>query len=170
MSDASPVAGPTCWRGEALARSDGWIHVLDRTTGEELAAAARSSAGRALETLCRDDFAIPTLGRLLARVRTEVLDGPGIALLKGVPVERLSADEAARALWGIGLLLGVPQPQDASGALLHHVRDSGARTAGRDDACAPTRPTRRSRGTTTAGTYSRCGAARHPRAADAASW
>ena len=43
--------------------------------------------------------------------------------MRGLPVERWSADNAALAYHGLGLHIGEPMSQNANGDLLGHVRD-----------------------------------------------
>jgi hypothetical protein len=45
---------------------------------------------------------LPTLGPVLDRLRAEVLDGRGFALLRGMPVEDRPIAESATAYWGVG--------------------------------------------------------------------
>jgi hypothetical protein len=117
---------PACaWRSADLA--DGYVWVLDDAEVAELDEALR----RSLETVAdvldvgRDDFPLPTLGPKLAALAVDLIDGRGVALLRGVPRHRYSADEMARIYWGVGTYLGVPWPQNAKGHLLGDVTDQG---------------------------------------------
>ena len=67
---------------------------------------------------------MPTLG-VLASVPTSCSTGCGIALMRGLPVERYTIREAATAYWAIGLHLGEAVSQNAKGHALGHVRDLG---------------------------------------------
>jgi hypothetical protein len=49
---------------------------------------------------------LPTLGPVLDRLRAEVLDGRGFALLRGMPVEERPIAESATAYWGVGTYFG----------------------------------------------------------------
>ncbi len=68
---------------------------------------------------------MPALEPVLARIRHELLDGCGVALIRGLQVERFNIREAATAFWAIGLHLGEPVSQNAKGHTLGHVRDIG---------------------------------------------
>ena len=69
----------------------------------------------------------------MADIRELVLHGRGFALVRNLPVGELCEAGVTRLLWGIGQHIGIPQPQDSAGALLHHVRDTGAQVQGRDN-------------------------------------
>jgi hypothetical protein len=70
-------------------------------------------------------FPLPTLGPFLRRILTELLEGRGFVLLRGLPVERWSREEQAMAYLGIGSWLGRFRSQNARGHLLGHVKDLG---------------------------------------------
>jgi Taurine catabolism dioxygenase TauD, TfdA family len=68
---------------------------------------------------------LPTLGPVLERLRAEVLDGRGFALLRGMLVENRPIVESAAAYWGVGTYFGSARSQNAQGHLLGHVYDLG---------------------------------------------
>lgn len=84
-------------------------------------------------TLTDADFDFKGPDPKLREIKQGLLYGRGIALLRGLPVDRLSNEESARAFWGLGLHLGDvdPVPQNSQGHLLGHVRDIGG-DPGRD--------------------------------------
>ncbi len=51
------------------------------------------------------------------------MDGRGVAVLRGVPVDHYTIDQTAKAYWGIGLRVGEPVSQNHNGPLLGHVYD-----------------------------------------------
>src|SRR6202048_2245058 len=93
----------------------------------EIEAAVRAVRARGLDIadIRRRDFPLPTLGPVLERLRAEVLDGRGFALLRGMPVEDPPIAESAMAYWGIGTYFGSARSQNAQGHLLGHVCDLG---------------------------------------------
>ncbi|WP_207459269.1 TauD/TfdA family dioxygenase [Azospirillum sp. SYSU D00513] len=128
FSDLPPaIEEPSAWYGPDMAASGDWLTVLSEAEIAEVeAATARFTATRGdIATLRREDFPLPLLGPRLAEMLAELMDGRGFALLRGLPVERWSAYEAAAAFYGIGLHLGRPRPQNAQGHVLGHVRDLG---------------------------------------------
>jgi Taurine catabolism dioxygenase TauD, TfdA family len=62
---------------------------------------------------------------VLDRLRTEVLDGRGFVLLRGMPVGDRPIADSATAYWGVGTHFGSARSQNAKGHLLGHVYDLG---------------------------------------------
>jgi Taurine catabolism dioxygenase TauD, TfdA family len=123
-----PIGGPAAWRGpEMAARSGEWLHHLAPEELDEIATAVRAhrEAGRAMGAISPEAFPLPRLAPVLERIKRELLEGRGFAVLRGLPVERLSTEESAVAYLGIGSHLGGFRSQNAKGHLLGHVRDLG---------------------------------------------
>jgi hypothetical protein len=59
----------------------------------------------------------------LATVRSLLTDGPGIGLIRGIPVDRYGRDDLAISLWGIGAHLGAGVSQSYRGELVGDVMD-----------------------------------------------
>lgn len=70
-------------------------------------------------------FPLPTLGPELDRIKHDLIDGVGVALIRGVDVDRYGKERASTIYWGIGTHLGMPWPQNAKGHLLGDVTDQG---------------------------------------------
>jgi hypothetical protein len=70
-------------------------------------------------------FPLPTLGPELTRLTHDLIDGRGVVLIRGVPVDRYGKERASSIYWGIGMHLGQPWPQNAKGHLLGDVTDQG---------------------------------------------
>jgi hypothetical protein len=115
------------WRGASMQQRDEWLVPLDDSHVAELRCAIEGpeSSARPLTDLGRDDFALPTLAPVLERVLDDLIDGRGFVLLRGLPIESLSARQAELVFWAIGLHLGIPIPQNDAGDVLVHVRDDG---------------------------------------------
>jgi hypothetical protein len=113
------------WRtGEV---GDSYILHLDDDHVAELDAALVHAESRVDDVLdiTRDLFPLPTLGPELVGLARELIDGRGMVLIRGVPVERYSKDRASAIYWGVGTHLGQPWPQNAKGHLLGDVTDQG---------------------------------------------
>jgi hypothetical protein len=122
-----PIDGPAAWRGPELRPAD-FTHRLADAEVAEIDAAVRSVIGGRVEHIAidRDNFALPRLGGLLTRMRDDdLLSGRGFVVLRGVPVERYSIEEAAAAFLGIGAWFGKPVSQNGKGHILGHVKDLG---------------------------------------------
>lgn len=117
---------PSAWRGpELAAHPERWTLPLDAAEAEELARTMDALANVPLASIRREHAPLPVLAPRLLRLRRELRDGLGFALLRGVPIEGRSEDEIARAHWAIGLHLGDAVPQNPQGEQLCHVRDVG---------------------------------------------
>ncbi|MGH9048349.1 MAG: TauD/TfdA family dioxygenase [Acidimicrobiia bacterium] len=75
--------------------------------------------------ITRETFPLPTLGPELTRITDELINGRGVVLIRGVPVDRYTKDRASAIYWGVGTHLGSPWPQNAKGHLLGDVTDQG---------------------------------------------
>ncbi len=123
-----PVEGPSAWIGADLAtRPDEWTYRLSSADVMEIASASAAVRNRGLDIaeIKRADFALPTLGPVLDRLRYEVLNGRGFVLIRGLPVAGRPISECATAYWGIGTYFGNARSQNAMGHVLGHVRDLG---------------------------------------------
>ena len=117
---------PACeWRADEV--GDSYIFRLTDEHVAELEAALVHAEARADDVLdiTRDLFPLPALGPELARITHELIDGRGVVLIRGVPVERYTKDRASAIYWGVGTHIGHPWPQNAKGHLLGDVTDQG---------------------------------------------
>lgn len=126
-----PVVDPSEWRGSELAARDGWLLRFD--DGEtrdliEMCRSVRAAVGDDPDKL----IAIPPnafdLGRFaerLGHVRSELKDGAGVVMLRGLPVAAMEPIDVAIAYWALGRQLGTPMSNNAEGDLLGHVTDLG---------------------------------------------
>lgn len=122
-----PFAGPAAWKGSELRGERSWIH---RLSPEEIAEIDAAVAGVdrdrvGLDEITGETFPLPVLGPVIERWGDELADGRGFVLVKGLPVQRMTEQQASTAYYGIGRHLGVPVSQNTDGDLLGHVRDTG---------------------------------------------
>ncbi|MEO6318613.1 MAG: TauD/TfdA family dioxygenase [Acidimicrobiales bacterium] len=113
------------WRRDDI--GDDYVHRLTDDDVAELEAALEHAEAHTTATLdiTAEDFPLPTLGPRLAEMARELIEGRGVALIRGVPVDRLGRDRASAVYWGIGCHLGRPWPQNHKGHLLGDVTDQG---------------------------------------------
>ena len=123
-----PIESPAGWRGSALRESDAWIARLSAADEDEIVALARRlrATGKPREALTLEDADPGRLGDLLRGWREELSRGRGFVLVRGLPLDRLSPDDATLVYWALGLHLGKPVPQNLAGELLTDIRDTGA--------------------------------------------
>src|SRR5207302_133044 len=91
--------GPSAWIGADMRRRESeWSYRLSPAEIAEIEAAARAvrAGGLDLAEISREDFPLPTLGPVLDRLRAEVVNGRGFALLRGMPVEDRQLDGGAQ--------------------------------------------------------------------------
>jgi hypothetical protein len=118
------VVDPAVWTGAELERSDHWIYRLSAAEIEDIDNAVRGveAAGLDIMDISRETFPLPVFGAALANIREQLLDGPGLVLIRGFPVERYNRAQAAAAFFGIGCYLGRAVSQNAKGHVLGHVK------------------------------------------------
>jgi len=120
------IDGPSAWFGPDMeARSDEWLLHLSAAELAEIAAATEGYGDADIASMQREDFPLPGLAPRLKAVLSELLEGHGFVLLRGLPVQRWSLRQSAVAFYGLGLHLGRARPQNAQGHLLGHVKDLG---------------------------------------------
>jgi hypothetical protein len=113
------------WRRDDL--GDSYVFQLTDVHVAELDRAlvhAESTCDDVLD-ITRESFPLPTLRPELVGVARELIDGRGVVLIRGVPVDRYGKARASSIYWGIGMHLGQPWPQNAKGHLLGDVTDQG---------------------------------------------
>jgi len=128
----SPIDGASAWIGAELrGREPEWSYRLTPPHVAEIETALQSVRARGLDIadITRSDFPLPTLGPVLERLRSEVLEGRGFVLLRGMPVENRPIAESATAYWGVGTYFGSARSQNAKGHLLGHIYDLGGSSA-----------------------------------------
>jgi hypothetical protein len=123
-----PISSRAAWLAGELRGETDWIYRLSEADIADLDSAVRGvrARGLTLDEVTREEFPLPTLAGRIRDWLRELHDGRGFVLVKGVPVERYSEDDAVLVYWGIGRHLGTAVSQNADGDLLGHVRDVGA--------------------------------------------
>ncbi len=126
-----PVTDPAIWVGSELDQRPGWLFEL---TGEDIAG-LRAMAGEIAPGLDGDldqlmalpagGFDLGPFGDTLARVYAGLKSGPGLALVRGLPIDDLSMEEAAIIYWAIGAHLGQATPNNPEGDMFGHITDLG---------------------------------------------
>ncbi len=121
---------PAAWYGPQLAARDDWIETLSHAELFELETASDRLTTTAddLTGLRPSDHPLPILSARLRRALSDVLDGRGFVLLRGLPVQDWGRRKSAIAFMLLGAHLGHARPQNAQGHLLGHVRDMGLRS------------------------------------------
>jgi hypothetical protein len=119
------------WAGTDLGAKSNWKYVLDEEEIQGLVAMAAKIASQLktdpshLLNLNRDDFQLGPFTDRIQDIYTELKEGTGIALIRGLPVSQLSKQEVATIYWGIGRHLGKAMPNNPEGDMLGHITDLG---------------------------------------------
>jgi hypothetical protein len=121
------VGERVAWTSESLKADRGWIFHLDERARRDLAGAVqgRADPDRPLFDWRRDDFDLGTAMPVLRAAFREQRDGTGVALVKSLPRETLTAEEFRLLVWAIGLHFGVARPQGKASQTLSAVRNEG---------------------------------------------
>ena len=129
LDDVPIDMGGRAWLGQEMVDRDDWIVTLSSSDQAELEVAARplvaGGNAEALASLTAAVFPLPRLGPMLEALRTQLLEGRGFVLLRGLPVDRYDVLTTAAIFMGIGAHLGRARSQNAKGHLLGHVCDLG---------------------------------------------
>ena len=123
-----PIEGPSAWRSLEFKDPGAFTYRLSGPEIVEIDAAVRAILDRHIDhsAIDRHNFELPQLGKRLTQIRDDVLlHGRGFTVLRGLPVERYSIEEAATAYLGIGTHIGRPVSQNGKGHILGHVKDLG---------------------------------------------
>lgn len=116
------------WRGTDFRSTTDFTHRLTDVEIAEIDAAVQAIAEHRIDHIAidRHNFELPQFGKHLTFIRDDVLlRGPGFMVIRGVPVERYSIEQAAAAFLGIGAYFGKPVSQNGKGHILGHVKDLG---------------------------------------------
>ncbi len=121
------LSGSSAWYGPDIAGRAEWIEHLSPAELVEIESATQQLAQREIDwqTVRQGDFPLPALKRRLSHMMSEVLEGRGFVLLRGLPVERWDRRFSAIAFLGLGLHWGSLRSQNRHGHLLGHVKDLG---------------------------------------------
>ena len=119
------IDGPAAWRGSGLAGDPLWRRTLtaEEVAALERAAGAAEARGVAPTGFGAAEFPVPELEPLFTWLAGQLENGPGVARLSGVPVDRLARDQLRRLFWGFCVNLGTPMYQTAAGEILGEVKD-----------------------------------------------
>ena len=83
--------------------------------------------GLGLDDITAESFPLGAIADDIAGLYHEVMNGRGIAFLRGLPVERYSAEDIGLIWFGIGAHLGTARSQSVLGDRLGHVINAGGK-------------------------------------------
>ncbi len=123
--------GLLAWYGPELqSDTDQWVLRLGDAEIAEIEVAARKTIEQdmSIVEINKENFALPRLGPKLEQLTRQLIDGIGFGLVRRIPVERYSVQQAATMFYGVGAYLGSARMQNAKGHVLGHVCDLNMRS------------------------------------------
>jgi len=123
------INSPAAWVGrEMQGTPEKWLKQLTTEQISDLENAAHHylSLGRDVGQITAKDFPLGAFSEHLKALQSKLLTGCGLEVIRGLPIEDVSAEFAATVFCGIGAHLGAARSQNAAGHILGHVRDTGA--------------------------------------------
>jgi hypothetical protein len=120
-------AGRGAWKAPNFSGLQSWIYRLKPETVSELdhALEAIKEKGKTLQTLESADFPLASFRSDAAKLSEDLMRGRGFIIVKGLPRDRYSGEEASMLYWGIGSFFGRTLPQNVKGDRVYSVRDEG---------------------------------------------
>ena len=118
---------PSNWQVADLNNDQRWIFRVDEQARQEMVAAVLKAEdpNKSLLDYRRADFSFSKTWTFFAAALEEVKRGLGVALVKGLPREALTAKQFELLTWALGLHAGVPRPQGKDTHYISAVRDAG---------------------------------------------
>ena len=121
--------GPQVWTTRDFHSTSDWSLTLSEESRNELKSAVDHVKKRGVEPglFSRADFPLPSFALTAAEIRRRLRDGSGFVVLRGLPLDDYSEDEARLLYAGLGTHLGTILPQNLRREMLYSVRDEGIR-------------------------------------------
>lgn len=118
-----PFQSRSAWTARDMADPNDWVHRVSDDDIAEIDAALRhvQARGLSIPDITRETFPLDGFAASLAEIRHEIEDGCGFVMLRGLPVDRYSRDEAQLIFWGIGAYWGEAVGQNQMGDVVGHV-------------------------------------------------
>jgi len=122
-----PIKNPGLWRGSDFQDADHWVAHWSEKAIKELHAAVQNvmDIGKSAPDFTKAEFPLPSIGHELETALDDLENGNGFRIIRGIPLDAYSDEEAEILFWGLMMHIGQPMSQNAAGHLLGHVRDLG---------------------------------------------
>ena len=120
------ISAPDTWVGPDIQNNKRWLHTLTNDEIAEIDAALHAVKSTHREIpFCANAFPIPTFKARLDSLISQVTDGLGVILIRGIPRDRYTNEDCGLIYWGLGAHIGHPVSQNSRGHLLGNVTDEG---------------------------------------------
>lgn len=118
----------SAWRATQLDKQDITIELEDKhLRAFDRALRTVNTAGVDLYDITPAHFGLTDIAGDVSQWCHEIMDGYGLLILKGFPIDRYSQDDIATIYWGLGSQFGIPVSQSTLGDRLGHVVDIGGK-------------------------------------------
>src|SRR5579864_941124 len=121
----APITGPAVWKGSDFSSPSDYWYYLSSETIAELDSALRRIRESGEKPRADTWVALPSFENDAEALREELRFGSGFVVVKGLPIDRYTEEEARLIYWSLGAHLGRAIPQTMQGDLLYSVRDQG---------------------------------------------
>lgn len=120
-----PVSAPWVWSAGELAAQHDWKIQIGGNALDDIAGALAGvkKRGLALKEITAQDFPLPSLARDFLKVKQLLAQGPGVCLLRGLPVDQYPREDIDLILWGLGTHVGEAIAQSYRGDMIGEVMD-----------------------------------------------
>ncbi len=132
MPRLEPFDHPAAWKATDFRGKEDFTVDLDarHVTALQSALAAIKAAGKTEPSkIGRGDFPLSGIADDVAKWRDVILDGRGLIVLRGFPVDRWTQEETELVWFGLGTHFGRGVSQSAMGDLIGHVVNVGGQDA-----------------------------------------
>jgi len=123
----APVKDRSAWTVADVEADKSWDRTLSDEQIAELDTAVAAVQRRKLNLtdIHQEDFSLPTLGAILESIPDQLENCMGFVVMRGIPAERYTVEQARIATWGMGIYMGTAISQNARGEQLCSVTDQG---------------------------------------------
>ena len=123
------LASPMTWAAQTLFENDGLVTLDGDCIAELDSAAAEIEANPlAIEALHPRHFEMTACQAAMARVREQIDNGIGFAIIDRLPVERLETESAKKLYWLLMSMIDRPVAQKWDGTMVYDVTDTGKKS------------------------------------------
>jgi hypothetical protein len=128
-----PYDSPAAWRGDEIQARKDWIHQLSDGEVSEIehALAAVKAQGISIGEVTQENFPLKLFPAIASRALELLENGPGMFLIRGLPVMRHGVEDMRLVYWALGKYLGTAICQSGKGDVLGDVLDLSKFSDGR---------------------------------------
>jgi Taurine catabolism dioxygenase TauD, TfdA family len=121
----NPITHPNAWRGKELKKNQEWVDYLSEDEINDINSALNTVTKKGLTwgNFGKEDFPLTAMKKRLAELDTQLLNGRGFVLLRGLPIKQYTLDQIKVIYWGLSTYMGQIMPQNVMGTMIEHIED-----------------------------------------------